>query len=558
LKITGTDAGTLPLRQSREGDQLGAALPQAQFLASAVRPGKVRIEALLYLESNFRKNLMGEVSVSGIYVRQTERRVHPRPVPQPDFVLEARTQWDENRANVAIRCYLKSFGEPTLMRHEASGSTHTLPHDWVKRVHGLLNSTLIGAGGCQVDDLQVRLRSLGRYLYQTALSPEVQHSLRQQGGANRTLLIIADEDAAVPWELLHDGRGFLGERFVVGNWFFEREDTRPYEFPIGKISVAHFSEVSTPELWAELLRPAGLDRLDALEPEVLTGGVLDIKYRETLQSLHVLRRMTPRLAGSSYAPVPVAAIDGSRGAEEEYRKAKLSLHRSRPLVTLGYLRAGQPTLTQLEDIWIPAYVGAGCSAFVGPRWAVQPAAEALFVSQFYTLLWKGEAVGQAFHLAQNLVRQALPESLDWLSYVLVADPMARAYRPVEGKGYAIVESVGRQMDDPLPLGGEALFRVSLRRTPPVWQEGRVIEVAEDMHYEELKAIIAAPGLKVAPGSSIELRVTFDRNYRGWFKLIVPQDAAEAATLVQVSLLDGRRPIQSLMFELPLDRNQCEQ
>jgi hypothetical protein len=41
-------------------------------------------------------------------------------------------------------------------------------------------------------------------------------------------------------------------------------------------------------------------------------------------------------------------------------------------------------------------------------------------------------------------------------------------------------------------------------------------------------------------------------------LIVPQDAAEAATLVQVSLLDGRRPIQSLMFELPLDRNQCEQ
>ena len=39
---------------------------------------------------------------------------------------------------------------------------------------------------------------------------------------------------------------------------------------------------------------------------------------------------------------------------------------------------------------------------------------------------------------------------------------------------------------PLSPGGEARFRVMLRRTPPVWHEERIVEVAEDLAFENLR------------------------------------------------------------------------
>ena len=555
LQIKGTDAGDLPLGgPGGGGGTLGAAWPQARFLASAVRPGPAKVEALLYLGSVFRANLEGEVQVDRIGEYETHLTLRPRPVPQPDLVLETRTQWSEDHTAMTFQHQLKSLGATTLAADGVDGSAEALPHGWVERAHGLLGDTLSGMVGGQVEDLRLRLRSLGRYLYKTVLPPELQDSLRQQGGVGRTLLILTDETATLPWELLHDGQGFLGERYIVGHWLLELDGKRPYEFPIGKASVAHYSGVDTPEVWASLLKPAGLDHLDAmelpaLEPEVLAGGVLNLEQVETLRGLHVIRRGEPDVAGRLNAPVPIAGANGSQQVEDEFRRAKLSLRRNRPLVSLGYLSSGRPELTQLEDIWIPTYLSAGCSAFVGPRWAVQPAAEALFVRSFYTALWSGAVLGKAFYTAQTLVRRALPESLDWLAYTLVGDPMARAYRPVQGEGYAIVEPVGRQIEDPLHPGSEARFRVSLRRTPPVWHEERVIDVAEDLQFEHLEARIVAKGLTVAPEAGIALVRTPDRNYQGWFTLIAPPDIAEPTTLVQVYFLDGRRPVHSLIFEL---------
>src|SRR5207302_3927294 len=136
----------------------------------------------------------------------------------------------------------------------------------------------------------------------------------------------------------------------------------------------------------------------------------------------------------------------------------------------------------------------GCSAFVGPLWAVQPAVEEAFVSTFYSQLWAGQSLGDAFMIGRILAKAAAPDSLDWLAYVLFGDPMARPYRPVEGQGYAVVEPIGREMDDPVPAGGSARFRVSLRRTPPVWHEERVIEVAETLNFDNLQVYVVTFGL----------------------------------------------------------------
>jgi hypothetical protein len=438
----------------------------------------------------------------------------------------------------------------------ASGMEHLsewLPVGWLERAHGVLALTVDGIADGTVHDARRRLTSLGRYLYQTALPPSLQVMFRQWAGAGRTMLVVADEGAALPWELLHDGHGFMGEHFIIGHWPLELDGARPYEFPIGQVSMVHYAEVEQPGRWADLIRPP---RMPELQPEILAGGVLDLQSAETLRGLHIVRQgQAPGTADRTDAPVRADDLPGSTAVEDEVRSARLSLRLNRPLVTLGYLSAGRPELTLVEDIWMPTYIRAGCSAFVGPMWAVEPVTEAAFMSSFYAALWAGARLGDAFRAAQNLARSAVPDSLDWLAYVLYGDPMARAYRPVRGDGYAVVEPVGRQPDDPVSPGGEARFRVRLRRTPPVWHDDRVIEVAEQLIFDRLQIHVIVPDLRIAEESPIDMRLTPDRDYQGWFTLLIPQEIVAPTILVQVYFADGDRLVHSVMFSLKIAGNR---
>ena len=197
-------------------------------------------------------------------------------------------------------------------------------------------------------------------------------------------------------------------------------------------------------------------------------------------------------------------------------------------------------------------VRAGCSAFVGPMWAVQPTVQAAFVSGFYSRLWAGDSLAGALQMGRRLAKAAAPDSLDWLAYVLFGDPMARPYRPVQGQGYALVEPIGREMDDPVPAGGSARFRVSLRRTPPVWHEERVIEVAETLNFANLQVYVVTFGLDVIPSPPIAMKkLTPDGDYLGWFTLSVPPDIIAREVRVQVHFEDGMQPVGSLTFSLKL-------
>ena len=487
------------------------------------------------------------MQVSGIDKRQISSNLRPRPVPQPNLLLQVQTRWSEDGLSATLHYRLDNLAAPALPTDGIDYSVGPLPAGWIEQTRNLLG-VILESGGL-AKDTGFRLRSLGGYLYQCVLPPELQVSFRKLRGAY-TLLIIADQGAALPWELLHDSRNFLGERFIIGRWPQELDDTRPYEFPIGQVSVAHYAGVAQPQVWADLLKPAGLDEL---QPDILTGGMLDLTWVETLRGLHLLRHGKPAgLSSQLDTPMPVAEAGGSDKIEEEVRTTKLSLRRNRPLVSLSYLSAGRAERTLLEEAWVPTYIRAGCSAFVGPLWAVHPAVEAAFINSFYTVLWSGAALGEAFQTARRMARTVMPDSLDWLAYVLFGDPMARAYRPVKGTGYAVVEPVGRQVDEPLPAGGEARFRVMLRRTPPVWHEDRVIEVAEEFHFYKLRVHVVTSDLQVTP-PTVEMKRDPYGNYLGWFTATAPPDMAEHESTVQVYYVDDNKPVHSLMFPLKIVR-----
>jgi hypothetical protein len=552
-QVMGSYTASLPLDPPLDGGRLR---PEARFSVSALRPGGAKIRAELYIGTDFRHTLEGEVWVAGADGRDRSVAVRPRPVPQPDLVLHAGTRWTEDGSATVLHYHVDSYGATALPTNGIKYQSESFSTGWLERAHGVLALTIDGIASGTGQDARRRLTSFGRYLYQTAFPPTLQADLYKWAGTGRTMLVVADQGAALPWELLHDGRGFLGEHFIIGRWPRELADARPYEFPIGHVSMVYYAEIEQPDKWADLLRPPNMPQL---QPEILVGGVLDLQLAGTLGGLHIIRRgQTPGAADRMDAPIRADNLPGSTAIEAEVRTAKLSLRLNRPLVTLGYLSAGKPEMTLLEDIWVPTYIRAGCSAFVGPAWAVEPAIEAAFISGFYAALWAGARLGDAFRAAQNLARSAVPDSLDWLAYVLYGDPMARAYRPVKGEGYAVVEPVGRQPEDPVPPGSEARFRVRLRRTPPVWHANRVIEVAEQLVFDRLQVHVVAPDLRMVEGSPIDMRLTPDRDYQGWFTLLVPQAIVGSSALVQVYFADGDRLVHSVMFSLRVAGREDEQ
>jgi hypothetical protein len=138
---------------------------------------------------------------------------------------------------------------------------------------------------------------------------------------------------------LHDGQRFLSDRFIIGRWFWELNDTRPHEFPVGAINVAHYADVEQPELWTALLEPPG-----ATSPLPLPEGVLgNLDSTEAMRGLHLIRySQSSDAANRRNAPVTLDDTNNAQDIERQMRPAKLNLRRNRPLVSLGYVRRDRP------------------------------------------------------------------------------------------------------------------------------------------------------------------------------------------------------------------------
>jgi hypothetical protein len=530
----------------------------ATFNLIALRPGKMKIKAELYCGETYKTTLETEVEVTAF--EETELRsliaARSRPVPQPDIILQVRTTWNADISACSFNYHIDSYQPRLLFADNVDYNSQSLSNTWVERSHSLLKATLEEAATSLREDFRSRLVSLGQYLFQSLLPEELQNTFRTIASFNQpfSLLILADQDAWFPWELLHDGQKFLGDRFIIGRWLWELEKSRPYEFPVGAVNVAHYASVEQAELWTELLHSSG-----APPPIPMQAGIFnDITLFESIRGLHLIRYgQFVDTTNRQDAPVRVNSSSDIQDIEREVQPAKLSLRRNHPLVSLSFLNAGQPELTALEQTWASTFVRAGCSAFVGSLWAVQPNVEVAFVSAFYNSIWAGQTLGVAFQTARRLAKTVVPESLDWLAYVLFGDPMARPYRPVQGQGYAVVEPIGQEIDDPISPGSTVRFRVSLRRTPPVWYENRLMEVAEDLSFDDLRVFIVTSGLQVTPGDSILMTRTATGDYLGWFTLTVPVEMESRSVLVQVYFEDGIEPVHNLRFALNIVKQDGE-
>jgi O-acetyl-ADP-ribose deacetylase (regulator of RNase III)/uncharacterized protein YjbI with pentapeptide repeats len=530
--VEGDDAATL----------IGPADP-VRFRLAAVRPGSSTATVHVFQEGTFVDALALEMHVAEPAAAGEARRpaaIRSRPVALPDVLLEIGSEAAPRGGTTELDFRL-TWSNPALGRGEQSARSPSLPAGWSERASALLDQLLRETAFASPLDRRRRLTALGRHLHDQLLPSALAEILREPALTGRTMLLVCDEDAWGPWELLHDGRDFLGARMVIGRWPRELDAARPYEFAIGPVNVAHYEGIERPERWVEMLAAAGTP-----SPAVLPGGVLgDIAAMGSMQALHMLRAGDRNGVGDQ----PVRVEDQGGEHVTDVRRARLSLRRVRPLVTLGYVTERHARTSALERTWALAFLRARCSAFAGPLWAVPPDLEAAFTAALYGRLWAGASIGAAFGAARQLVRELQPGGIDWLAWALFADPMARPYRPVPGDGYAIVEAVGRDLDAPVAPGASVRFRASLSRVPPAWHEDRLVEVAEELRFDAPRVHVLAGDVAVQPPSPLTPAPMPGGGYRAWFTLEAPADAGPGPHLVQVSFTDGDRPLHTLMFDL---------
>lgn len=340
FQFDSVNVASLPIRTADDIQDYSKALGTARFTLTALQPGSNEIRADIYYGETLETVLEAVVQVSSLgepasYLINVARS---RPVPQPDLILQIQTAWNENLSICTFRYHLDSFHPRLSFASDMQQRSDTMTAGWLEQARNLLQATLEDTANSLPEDFRSRLSSLGQYLFQQLLPLELQDTLRSVRRFNQpfTLLILVDQDAGFPWELLHDGQSFLGERLTIGRWSWELERTRPYEFAIGAVNMTHYADVEQPEQWASLLEPTG-----APPSMMLSGGVLaELNAVEAMWGLHLLRRgQSVDEADRQDAPVLVDN-SGARDLEQDLQPAKLSLRRNRPLVTLGYVNAG--------------------------------------------------------------------------------------------------------------------------------------------------------------------------------------------------------------------------
>lgn len=309
-------------------------------------------------------------------------------------------------------------------------------------LHGLLDQT--AAQRQLAGEHLAEARRTGQALWKTLIPPQAAARLRGAAGGHLTLMM--DEALiAIPWELLHDGERFLGQRFAVGRIVRtgQAASAPPRPASAGRSLLLLANPTGDlPHSLAEQERILALARAagEACRCEARSRG---IDRRFVLASLpewdcfhysgHVeFEPGHPERSGLKLRDGLFTALD-----------LQALTRAGRPLpamVTINGCGSGrvEGTACQLSLFNLSnAFLLAGVRLFLG---AVVDVADELAVELaiiFYRYLFKGMSAGEALRRAREEVMAALPAlAAGALAYVLYGNPAFRPFALAEGAGSA--------------------------------------------------------------------------------------------------------------------------
>ena len=309
------------------------------------------------------------------------------------------------------------------------------------------------------------LAGLGRLLAEQLLPADVRAQLSATT-APELVLGLDDQLPAVPWELLHDGREFLGLRFGLGRVV---AGARPLAASRSREAAAalKLAIVADPEGTAPEARQAATelgshlgDRREyrpVVNDAVVTRHELLAQFG-TSDVVHLAGRAQYASGGFQLADGVITVGDLSRLPANATVPRLVFFAASEP-PTPGRNPHDGKTAFGLAA----AVLGTGVTHFVGSLLAVAGTAGFRLAHEFYRQLAAGQSIGLALREARReAVRRDGKTALTWAAYALYGDPTARYVTAPLASQPLVKPSAARILDSRrllMLLGGGAAVAV---------------------------------------------------------------------------------------------------
>lgn len=266
------------------------------------------------------------------------------------------------------------------------------------------------------------LRQLGAILFDQLFDSDIKALLRNSAGGSLSLG-LCERLLGFPWELLHDGRQFLGEKWAVGRTILSEN--------------ANFDtnsrELASPLSALVLADPAG-DLPEAYNEGVALRHVLELQtdLDLTFVSTRVARRFVQEslrehdivhFAGHIDA-AGLKLLDGPFGLDD---LRELSGGLAMPaLVFLNGCGESSSSEFGTQDCLVTGLIRAGVRHCVAALYELPDELARDFALAFYRALCAGSTVGEGIRLARiELTERCGTGTISWGPYALYGDPEIR-------------------------------------------------------------------------------------------------------------------------------------
>jgi class 3 adenylate cyclase/CHAT domain-containing protein len=389
------------------------------------KPGPLELYRLIWKEGDV--VLSAEPRVRAVGEEISEK------ISRPQTVLQIEVERDDNQLKISA---CEQIGGETLTVRQYEDVPVSMDKI-TNRCRGIIE-TLNKANrkGRVTLDILVKLREIGQVLSDDFFTQNVKDKIRETN-ANHLVFNLDDQLVQVPWELLHDGRQFLCQKFSMGRLVRTKQSvigsgkSRALARPLKMLILAD-PKGDLKEAYSEgiQIRDYIDHEKDLINTFLQTHNVTADYIRERIRNFDLIHfaghhdydQQNPGQSGWRLTNGGFTAQDILRMAGTASMPALIFSNGCQTARTEEWVISNniQNEIYGLAN----AFILAGVKHYVGTFWEVLDEPSRRFALEFYQYLLKGLSTGEAVREARlAVIKEYGEETIVWASYLLYGDPV---------------------------------------------------------------------------------------------------------------------------------------
>lgn len=279
-------------------------------------------------------------------------------------------------------------------------------------------------------DLLFDLKSLGETFFDQFFPAEVASTLKYSTEKYLHLnLDLGLKD--IPWEMLHDGNQFLGDKFFIGKSVKGSTPSNSIE-ELKKIKMLIIADPNEDLDWAQ--REG--EELYKILKEKISPSILDLHF---ISGSGITKlKLLGQIKGKNIIHYSGHLYFSEEASENGWLLSQNKILKAREIVNSGFAanlvfsnscQSSKSTVLQNSDsslmnFYAGSFLASGISAFIGTNWEVSDNEKTIdFSKRFYLNLFGGKSIGESLFLAREYARRNYGSNdFTWANYVLHGYP----------------------------------------------------------------------------------------------------------------------------------------